>query len=142
MKKTLLWGISFLTAFGLILFVACQSPSSTQPPGQAKEDPSFALDIQPILSNNCTVYSCHGAANQARMTLVEGRAYGNIVNVTSKEVPSRKRILPFEADHSFLVIKIEGRQTAGARMPAAKDRLAHFQIQTIKNWVHQGAKNN
>lgn len=76
------------------------------------------------------------------MTLVQGQSYSNIVNVSSTEDLTRKRVLPFDADDSFLVIKVEGRQSVGARMPASKDRLSDTQIQNIKNWINKGAKDN
>jgi len=139
MKKPLIRILCCLTASAAIYFTSCQSPISP-PAGQIKDDPSFAQDIQPILTNNCTSYSCHGAAAQARMTLVQSRAYASLVNVASTEVPSKKRVLPFDAANSYLVIKIEGRQAVGARMPAATDRLTPDQIKLIKNWIGQGAR--
>jgi hypothetical protein len=108
-------------------------------------DPSFSTDIQPIFSNNCAVSGCHNSTAQAGMNLSEGQALANIVNVDSTQDtqrPVRKRVLPTDAANSYLVIKIEGNQTVGDRMPQGRSPLSSVRIQNIKNWVDRGAKNN
>ncbi len=129
-------------ALAEIFLASCKSSTSPQPPGIILADPSFANDIQTIFNNNCLNISCHGASAQGRLTLFQGQSYVNLVNVPSIEDMTKYRVLPFDADDSFLVIKIEGRQAVGARMPASKDRLNDTQIQNIKNWINRGAKDN
>jgi len=75
------------------------------------------------------------------MTLVQGQAYNNLVNVDSTEDPSRKRVLPGDATNSYIVIKLEGRQTIGAKMPMGGS-LDAVSLQNIRNWINRGAKNN
>jgi cytochrome c553 len=135
-------GLTCLLALSIIFLAACKSSTSPQIPGVVKDNPSFAADVQLIFNNSCVNISCHGASTQGGMTLVQGQSYSNIVNVSSTEDLTRKRVLPFDADDSFLVIKVEGRQSVGARMPASKDRLSDTQIQNIKNWINKGAKDN
>ncbi len=134
-----------LASLGLILggflFTACSSPSSPETPGTGKDDPSFSSDIQPIFNGSCTATSCHGASAQAGMTLVQGQSYNNLVNVDSAEEPSRKRVLPGDATNSYIVIKLEGRQTIGAKMPMGGS-LDAVSLQNIRNWINRGAKNN
>jgi len=144
MKKDY-WAIGgVLAALFMILFAAtfCKSPVASLPVQTVKNDPSFAGDIQPIFNNNCVNVSCHGQSAQAGMSLIDGSSYQYIVNVPSSEVPSNRRVLPSDPTDSYLVIKIEGRQPVGARMPAAKDRLSDTHIQNIRNWIEKGAKNN
>jgi hypothetical protein len=43
--------------------------------------------------------------------------------------------------NSYLVIKLEGRQTVGTRMPQAGS-LPTNALQNIKNWIDKGAKDN
>ncbi len=142
MKKTAVfsfWGFALISVFWLS---TCSSSTSTGPPGVIIEDPSFVTDIEGIFSNTCSAVTCHGAARQAELTLLRGQVYGNLVNVPSKEVPAKRRVFPFNAEDSYVVVKIEGRQTAGARMPASGEPLSDTDIQNIKNWINKGAKNN
>ena len=49
---------------------------------------------------------------------------------------------PGDPDNSYLVIKNEGRQSVGSRMPlggAAQDEIDQA---NIRNWIAQGALNN
>lgn len=117
-----------------------KSSDSTNPSG-VKEDPSFSGDIQPIFSSSCVSSSCHGTPGQMGLILESGQAYAKLVNISSTEEPSKKRVLPNDAQNSYLVIKIEGRQTIGARMPLGGS-LTNDNIQLIKNWTNKGAKNN
>jgi hypothetical protein len=104
-------------------------------------NPSFAQDIQPIFTNGCAVSNCHNATAQAGMNLSSGMAYGNIVNVASTSEPGFMRVLPSDAENSYIVVKLEGRQNVGARMPLTGS-ITSDQIQTIKNWINNGAPNN
>jgi hypothetical protein len=141
-KSKLVWGA--LPALAMMLLYCCGSNSSTNTttPSTAKDDPSFAGDIQPIFTANCVSSGCHGGTASAELTLLQGQSYVNVVNVASTEDASKKRILPNDATNSYLVMKIEGRQTSGARMPFGGSPLNNTDIQNIKNWVNKGAKNN
>lgn len=108
-------------------------------------DPSFSTDIQPIFTSNCALSGCHNNTAQEGLILLQGQAYANIVNVDSNQdtqQPVRKRVLPGDSANSYLVIKIEGNQTVGTRMPQGRSPLSSVQIQNIKNWIDRGAKNN
>ncbi len=131
-----------LTAISVVALAACKSTASTGPPGVIIGDPSFSKDIEGIFSNNCTAATCHGAAKQAELVLFRGQVYGNIVNISSGEVPTLLRVLPFDAEDSEVILKLEGSQTAGARMPATGTPLNASDIQNIKNWINKGAKDN
>ena len=73
--------------------------------------------------------------------MLAGQAYGQIVNVASFSEPGFKRVLPGNANDSYIVIKLEGRQAIGAQMPLG-GTLSATRIQNIKNWINKGAKNN
>jgi hypothetical protein len=130
-------GFGLVTAF----IAACGSATSPTPPPQAKADPSFATDIQPIFNAGCAAASCHGGSAQAGLVLTSGQAYANIVNVASTQDPAKFRVLPSDATNSYIVIKLEGRQTVGTRMPQGST-LNAVSIQNIKNWINRGASNN
>jgi hypothetical protein len=98
-----------------------------------------------IFTSNCALSSCHNSTAQEGLILLQGQAYANIVNVDSTQDtqrPVRKRVLPGDAANSYLVIKIEGNQTVGDRMPQGRSALSSVRINNIKNWVNRGAKNN
>jgi hypothetical protein len=130
------------------------SPTSSTPPVTTtttvtssdtrtiKDNPSFANDIQEIFQRRgCTNAACHGAATAAGLNLQTGASYGNLVNVmaTSESVV---RVTPANADGSYLVIKLEGRQAVGARMPLGGQPLDQTDLTNIRNWITQGANNN
>ncbi len=77
------------------------------------------------------------------MSLEAGKAYGNIVNVPSREKPELMRVKPDSSSISYLVQKIRGVPgIVGARMPLGASPLTDVQVQTIADWVDQGARNN
>jgi len=138
--------LRLLAVFSLVSaaasLVRCKSPNSSQPPETVKADPSFSADIQPIFTANCALAGCHDASASQQLNLSAGNAYVNLVNVDAGEVPARKRVLPGNSAASYLVIKIEGNQTVGGRMPLGRSPLSAVQIQNIKNWIDRGARNN
>ncbi|NIM59636.1 MAG: hypothetical protein GTO16_11950 [Candidatus Aminicenantes bacterium] len=114
-------------------------------PDTVISDPSFSSNIQPIFTSNCALSGCHNSTAQEGLNLSPGLAYANIVNVDSTQdtqQPVRKRVEPGDSANSYLVIKIEGNQTVGTRMPQGRSPLSSVQIQNIKNWVDRGAKDN
>lgn len=130
-----------LVCMGYHAVSCCSStgPEGTEP---IKEDPSFAQDLQPIFSGNCALGGCHNAAASAGLNLTAGQAYSNLVNVASTQSPDDTRVIPFSASESYLIVKLEGRQSIGARMPLGSSALSANQIQNIKNWIERGARDN
>ncbi len=111
----------------------------------AKSNPEFAADIQALFdTEGCTAFNCHGAApsgGNGNLDLRSGDSYGQLVNVTASG-EDIIRVIPNNPDGSYLVIKLEGRQSSGSRMPLALPALESSQIQLIKNWINNGAPNN
>lgn len=107
-----------------------------------KSDPSFANDIVEILNRrSCTSSGCHGSA-QGGLTMTTAEvSYSNLVDVTSPN-SGETRVIPGNATDSYLVKKLEGRQSVGERMPLGMTPLNTTDLQNIKNWINQGAKNN
>lgn len=130
---------------GSVFLYQCGSddPSEPSTPDETIiSDPSFSQHIQPIFDNNCALALCHVAGTITELDLSQGVAYNNIVNIDSGQDQSFKIVLPGNSTDSWLVMKIEGRQTAGLRMPPSADPLSDVRIQNIKNWVDRGAKDN
>jgi hypothetical protein len=75
--------------------------------------------------------------------LSAGNAHGNLVNVSSQEVPDLLRVEPGNPDDSYLVRKIEGGPNIiGERMPRGRPPLSDAQIQRIRAWIEDGAPAN
>jgi hypothetical protein len=145
LKKKIL-GLSIVLFIALSIFYCGGGGNGTPDiPETEISDPSFSTDIQPIFTSNCALSGCHNSTAQEGLILLQGQAYTNIVNVDSTQDtqrPVRKIVLPADAANSYLVIKIEGNQTVGDRMPQGRSALSSVRINNIKNWVNRGAKNN
>jgi hypothetical protein len=149
MGKT--WTITATLLFGLMWVIGCSSgdsPTASTPVNETtgtrsvEANPSFANDIQEIFQRRgCTNSSCHGTAVSANLDLREGTSYNNLVNVQATAEPII-RVIPSNADGSYLVIKLEGRQSVGGRMPQGGQPLDQTDLTNIKNWINQGAQNN
>jgi len=144
MKKHRLVLGAIMAVLTTVALTHCGSSSSTntEPPPTVKDDPSFASDIQSIFNNNCISSGCHDTSASGGMVLLQGQSYANLVSVTSTQEPAKTRVIPNNATDSYLVIKLEGRQTNGGRMPLGGSALNANSIQNIKNWIDKGAKNN
>jgi hypothetical protein len=108
-----------------------------------KADPSFANDIQEIFDRRgCSNATCHGAVRAgANLDLQAAVSYANLVNVASTSEPGT-RVIPGNADASYLVIKLEGRQSVGSSMPIGGAALDETDLTNIKNWINRGAQNH
>jgi len=125
---------------------------------------SFRNDVQTIITaHNCASFGCHNdSALGAPMSLETTKAYGNLVNVPSCEAPALKRVEPGSSGTSYLVDKIAGTQGAvesaggcsagcplftaagscGLQMPPLGSKLTGAEVQVIRDWIDQGAKDN
>jgi hypothetical protein len=147
MKRILLPALSIFFGLGLS---ACGG-SSTGPaddPGNGGNprvivaDPSFATVIQEIFTRKgCTASSCHGSSAQEGLDLRAGNSYGNLVSVASNQ-SGAFRVIPGNANGSYIIVKVEGRQSVGTRMPQTGSNLDNIDLTNLKNWINQGAKNN
>ncbi|MGH7436460.1 MAG: hypothetical protein ACRENE_12375, partial [Polyangiaceae bacterium] len=94
---------------------------------------------------HCAVVGCHVPGTPPLgQILSAGFAYSNIVNVASHEVTSDMRVAPGDLVHSYLYLKITAQQSVGKSMPPVStgDVLMASEIETIKDWILQGALNN
>lgn len=140
-KRDIALLLTLAVGLAAIFYSACGSSTSPAPPGQVKDNPSFAGDIQPIFTASCASSGCHGSGGQAGLVLTSGQSYAQLVNVDSTQDPTKKRVLTGDAANSYLVIKIENRQTVGTRMPPSGP-LSSTSVQNIRNWITRGANNN
>ncbi|HNP36045.1 MAG TPA: CHRD domain-containing protein [Woeseiaceae bacterium] len=69
-------------------------------------------------------------------------SFNALVNVASLQVGSLNRVTPNDPANSYLIRKLEGTQTVGARMPQGGPFLDQATIDMIKDWISDGAPNN
>jgi hypothetical protein len=77
----------------------------------------------------------------AGLNLQSGASFASLVNVTATREPI-VRVIPGNADGSYLIVKLEGRQSVGSRMPLGGQPLNDTDLTNIKNWINRGAQNN
>jgi hypothetical protein len=104
----------------------------------------FKRDIVPLLKVRCAV--CHLTGDEAfGMALYPGAAYKSLVTVPSGESPL-VRVKPGKPDESYLIHKLEGTQGEvggkGLQMPIDSGPLSRQEIDMIRAWIAEGAKDN
>lgn len=123
--------------FPCALLAACALALVAEPP-----ELSFAKNVQPILKKECL--DCHSAdKHKGKLDLSEASAYKNLVNAPSDETPAMMRVKPGDPEQSFLWLKVDHRAKQGDGMPKGvfySKKLPQDQLDVIKNWIAQGAK--
>ena len=112
-------------------------------PDQVVESPDFQQDIVPIFELRCATGGCHTpAARQADLVLTRDSAHTALVNRPAQLRPDRVRVVPGDADTSWLMSMLGEDQSARggfSRMPLASSPLTPNQLATIVNWIDRGA---
>lgn len=98
-------------------------------------------------SGRLACIQCHVAGGMAAGTgliLTDGVSYGNLVGRASSLQPTSTRVIPGDADNSYLVRKLEGASDiTGLRMPRNSGPfLTAGQMAIIRRWINEGAANN
>jgi len=158
---TLLLVLAFLPGVA----VACSNKDAVLGVAEPAAGPTVSLgrDVQPIFSANCATAFCHGAPLAAPMSLLASDTISSLVGVPSCEAPSFNRVETGNSAISYLAVKLEGTQSTilsaggcapcnfdvgsvgdcGGRMPlSGPPYLSDAEIQLIRDWIDQGAKNN
>lgn len=134
--------------------VADTGDPSTDPSGDptgdtsdsaAESDPtgppvSYTNDIQPIWDASCAnMATCHLQPGPAQGLDLSGNSYDAIVDVPSVQT-GQPLIDPDNPDGSYILLKIEGDSSIlGGPMPSIGTPLTADQVDTIRNWIAQGA---
>jgi hypothetical protein len=97
---------------------------------------SFQHDVVPLIGH-CGGEQCHGGIGMSW-------PYSSLVNkVTMQCGDGRVFVKPGDPANSYLLQKLEGTHMCmGARMPKAGSPLSAAAIQTIADWICEGAPNN
>jgi len=103
--------------------------------------PTLAQLQANIFGPRCS--GCHtggGGALPGSMNLSSAAAtFAALVNVTSVEEPTQKRVLPNTPNNSYLITKLSGTQTVGSRMPLGGPFLSQTEIDSVRAWIQAGA---
>jgi len=156
-------GLSFLM---LATHGACTNQNATLgvsviPPPQ--ETVRLSTNVMPILSKGgCATSFCHGGPTVSANLNLEKIFDSTVgaVGVSSCEAPTLKRIAPFDSSNSYLIHKLEGNlsglpcapcdtvtagpvSNCGSMMPPVNPQAINASdIEIIRHWIDQGAKDN
>jgi hypothetical protein len=87
--------------------------------------------------------TCHtgaGGSLPGVMNLTSAtESFNALVNVTSIQEPTFKRVLPGNPTDSYIIHKLEGTQEVGDRMPQGGPFLDQATIDEVKAWIQAGA---
>jgi hypothetical protein len=106
--------------------------------GCGEQPASYSADVRPFLDNYCM--RCHGEGGEGseasglRMddyeSLMKGTAHGPVIK-------------PGDSFTSVLVMLVEGRADPSLRMPHDEGKAPkQAEIERVKAWIDQGAKDN
>lgn len=129
MKNLLYLILLIWTAFALN---ACDYDKYPEEGPVVKDNVSFDLDIQPILTSECA--TCHNPT-EAEPDLREGFAYESLMNL------EEGAIVPGNAEESELVEMLEWAEGSDNPMPPSGP-MTPLQIALIKKWIDEGALDN
>ena len=93
-----------------------------------------------VFTPTCATAGCHqGAGAPGGLMLDEANSYTLLVGVPSAQNPALDRVEPGDPDNSYLVQKLEGTASTGARMPLNGTPLAQSTIDIVRQWITDGA---
>jgi hypothetical protein len=108
---------------------ALNKATGTERPAAAEV--SFVKDVAPIINQRCL--GCHGADNPRRNLRLD-QFFG-----WRRGGRSGQLLIPGNAARSLIITRIKAPENEG-RMPQRGDPLSKEQIDTISDWINQGAK--
>jgi len=148
--KVFSWAAVAWVAFGCGMTTVQVPPVQTPPPMNPGpgQPVSLSQDVQPIFTAHCA--SCHRDGGGAAVFFgikirldSSDDAFSTLVNQTSVQNSSFTLVKPSDSANSLLYLKISSNNPpVGSRMPLLSSPLSDSQIQTIKDWIDQGAADN
>lgn len=143
--------VSIVVAAGLTAW-ACDERLSTLAGPTPDLEPTFSSVQSQIFeaadsSGRKACVDCHtnvGRSPSAGLNLTHDMAYDQIVNVAARNKAGAVRVIPGDAENSYLIHKMEGLPgIAGIRMPSGSSPyLTDGQILIVKRWIATGAPRN
>jgi len=137
--------------------ISSGGPASGSTSGTPAGEPrSYRKDVLPILTGSCALSACHGdrSGNPGvgiYLPLGDPDVIYRVLMGDSRTARGRKFVVPRDPARSFLYAKVAGDLTdfipscpngvCGDRMPPA-GRLSDAELDTLKQWITEGAANN
>jgi len=119
-------------AYGMIMAVTAAFLAACSP-----KNVSYSRDVRPIIEKNCA--ECHAPGKPGFLatgfdvttyqTLMKGGKFGALIK-------------PGDAFTSTFNMLVEGRADPSMRMPHGREKLPDHDIEILKIWVNEGAKDN
>ena len=131
-------GINFLCAGVMAIVLSCKDDNPTGDGGSPSNvvfpnsNVSYNQHVQPLFNQACALSGCHDDGphtSPLRLT-----SYGNAV----LSIPGV--VVAGNPDASTLVLRIQG--SVGQRMPPNTNPLNQNQINGIRTWIAEGARQN
>lgn len=112
--------------------------------GGDEPEPVAYSQVQAVWERyGCT--GCHPGVNSS-LDLREGRSYDSLVGIAALEDTSLTRVVAGDPERSFLYLKLGGAAPVadipaiGTRMPPRSAPIAAEDLELIRDWIEQGAK--
>jgi len=99
---------------------------------------SFSADVKPILDQNCV--QCHQAGGQGEVASgFDLTTYDGVM----KGARFGPMVIAGDVEGSNMLVLMEGRADPSISMPHGQQKpVSAEEIETIRLWIEQGAKNN
>jgi hypothetical protein len=137
-----LWISAVLAVALMFAVMACGQERQTKQEGKEESPVSFKNDVAPVLKNHCLPCHAEENFNPSELSL---DSYSNVLAGGKHGVP----VVPGKASESIIVQKIEPDPPFGDQMPLVRkknpgtpNKLTPEEIETLKAWINQGAKDN
>jgi hypothetical protein len=128
--------IGFLSAFVLILFSCKDQTDQNFTSNIVFPDSlvSFNNQVKPLFLQTCAASGCHGGTQPAANLNLEINTWISLIDY------SPQIVTPNNGSNSLLVKYIDGR--ISPQMPLRSQPLKTNQINGVRKWIDEGAKNN
>jgi Planctomycete cytochrome C len=131
---------SSATIVALAFALSCKDSNPVGPDGSPSDvvfppdSVSYSQHVQVLFNQTCALPSCHSSgegSDRVKLDNYQNLRFG---------VNGLPMVIPGSPDQSELVLRIEGR--TGDRMPINRNPLNQNQINGIRAWIVEGAKDN
>lgn len=125
----------------LLIYSGCEHAGPFVPPNP---DATFSSIQTNIIDPGCAFSGCHLGVNAPfGLDLSSDVSYENLTTRTAGSAPTVPYVDPGNPDGSYLIQVLEGSPSINvARMPFGRPPLPVEQIQSIRDWISDGAEDN
>ena len=132
-----------ISSAALFLCLGIFSCTSREPVAVAK----FSSIQHEIFDKSCNAPSCHGSGMKGELCLIAGSSRQQLVGILSagdhRNAPPMLRVNAGKPDSSFLYLKLVAlADSQGVLMPKGGDKLSQENIEAIRAWIANGAKDD